>query len=250
MATPMVEVQPPDYFTLAVGIGVGLLSLYALYKNYLSPPEIALDPGEYRKFRLSKKTNVSHNTRKFRFELQSASTTLGLPIGKYISLRFFDSNAKDENGKDEEVRRPYTPVTSDDEKGYFELVIKIYDKGRMTQYLDNLSIGDSIECRGPLGKIHYYAPGMFNFKLGAKSIDLPCKHIGMIAGGTGITPMLQVIRQICKDESDNTQVSLIFGNVSIDDILLRQELEEIDRKYDNFHVYMTLDKVLLFFLIW
>ena len=37
-----VTVQPPDYFTLAVGIGVGLLSLYAFYVNYLSPPDIGM----------------------------------------------------------------------------------------------------------------------------------------------------------------------------------------------------------------
>ena len=152
----MVEIQKPDYFTLAVAVGVGLLSIYAIYKNYFKAPEIGLDLSEYRKFRLIKKVNVSHNTRKFRFELQSSQTILGLPIGKYISLRFFDELILDENGDPEEVKRPYTPVTSDDEKGYFELVIKIYDNGRMSQHLDHLKIGDNIECRGPLGKIHYY----------------------------------------------------------------------------------------------
>ena len=33
-----------------------------------------------------------------------------------------------------------------------------------------------------------------------------CKRVGMIAGGTGITPMLQVIRAVLKDPGDSTQV--------------------------------------------
>ena len=38
------------------------------------------------------------------------------------------------------------------------------------------------------------------------------KQVGLIAGGTGITPMLQIIRAILKDEEDDTQVSLLFAN--------------------------------------
>lgn len=34
----------------------------------------------------------------------------------------------------------------------------------------------------------------------------------MIAGGTGITPMLQLVRQVLKDKSDKTELSLLFAN--------------------------------------
>ncbi len=37
-------------------------------------------------------------------------------------------------------------------------------------------------------------------------------HIGLISGGTGITPMLQIIMAILKDEEDNTKVSLLYAN--------------------------------------
>ena len=40
----------------------------------------------------------------------------------------------------------------------------------------------------------------------------PVKHIGMIAGGAGITPMLQIARNILNDTGDETKVSLIFSN--------------------------------------
>ena len=38
------------------------------------------------------------------------------------------------------------------------------------------------------------------------------KHLGMIAGGTGITPMFQLIKDICSHPGDTTKMSLIFCN--------------------------------------
>lgn len=70
-----------------------------------------------------------------------------------------------------------------------------------------------------------------------------CKKIGMVAGGTGITPMYQVIRAICEDERDTTEVSLIYANRTEEDILLREELDTFARRYPkNFRVYYMLDK--------
>jgi ferredoxin-NADP reductase len=50
----------------------------------------------------------------------------------------------------------------------------------------------------------------------------PLWPAGMIAGGTGITPMYQVAAAILKDPRDRTQLSLIFGNLTEDDILIKQ----------------------------
>lgn len=69
-----------------------------------------------------------------------------------------------------------------------------------------------------------------------------CKKIGMLAGGTGITPMYQLIRAICEDDRDLTEVSLIYANRTEADILLREELEAMARKYPkNFKVHYMLD---------
>ena len=57
----------------------------------------------------------------------------------------------------------------------------------------------------------------------------------MIAGGTGITPMLQVIRAILKNPRDTTKLYLIFANQTEEDILLRQELESLQS--DRFHLW-------------
>merc|ERR1712179_637488 len=52
-------------------------------------------------------------------------------------------------------------------------------------------------------------------------------HIAMLAGGTGLAPMLQVIRAVLGDKNDTTKMTLIFANRSERDILCRAELEEL-----------------------
>ncbi len=62
------------------------------------------------------------------------------------------------------------------------------------------------------------------------------KKIGMIAGGTGITPMLQVIKEILNNPEDKTEIHLIFANNSEEDILLKPTLDELSKKHSNFKV--------------
>jgi len=64
----------------------------------------------------------------------------------------------------------------------------------------------------------------------------------MIAGGTGITPMLQVIREILSNPEDTTEINLIFANQTERDIILRDELDALDYLYPNFNVFYTLDR--------
>lgn len=64
----------------------------------------------------------------------------------------------------------------------------------------------------------------------------------MIAGGTGITPMLQIIRAALKNPLDFTKLSLIYANVNYEDILLKKELDELAEKYPKrFTVYYVLN---------
>lgn len=98
----------------------------------------------------------------------------------------------------------------------------------MSRHCAQLQPGDTLEMKGPFKKLEY-KPNMY-------------KKIGMLAGGTGITPMLQIIREILSNPEDTTEISLIFANVTEGDILLRDELEALQYLYPNFHVYYTLDK--------
>ncbi|MBN3307023.1 NB5R1 reductase, partial [Amia calva] len=189
---------------------------------------------------------ISHDTRRFRFSLGDAEKVLGLPVGKhvYLSARI-DGNL---------VVRPYTPVSSDDDKGFVDLVVKIYFKnvnpkfpegGKMSQYLESLEIGDMVDFRGPGGLLEYKGHGQFAVQLDKKSeaeMKSACS-VGMIAGGTGITPMLQLVRAIMKDPTDKTTCHLLFANQTEKDILLRDELQEIQVRHPGrFQLWFTVDK--------
>ena len=62
--------------------------------------------------------------------------------------------------------------------------------GRMSQYLERMALGDTIDVKGPLGHFIYEGRGYY------RSHGTPgfTTRMSMIAGGTGITPMFQVIK--------------------------------------------------------
>ena len=101
------------------------------------------------------------------------------------------------------LQRSYTPISSDEDLGTFQLLIKVpspiecssvsfdfflavktYEKGNISKYMNELPIGASVEMSGPKGTFKYL-PNTY-------------EKIGMIAGGSGITPMFQVITTIRK----------------------------------------------------
>merc|ERR1712071_244363 len=118
----------------------------------------------------------------------------------------------------------YTPVTGDEIRGSVSFVIKVYkagvhpkfpEGGKMSQHLDSLQIGDTLDMKGPKGHLEYLGKGKFTVKAMRKPLqERSARHFGMIAGGTGITPMLQVIHAIFRegDNNKNTTVSLLYAN--------------------------------------
>jgi cytochrome-b5 reductase len=111
----------------------------------------------------------------------------------------------------------------------------------MSQHLDQLKIGDTILVKGPSGRLEYTGNSMFRLKQGQNFVDRKVKKVAMISGGTGITPMLQIVRAVLKDPKDTTQMWLLFANQTEADILVRAELEEC-AKDPRFKVWYTLDR--------
>ena len=115
----------------------------------------------------------------------------------------------------------------------------------MSQYLENMKIGDKIQIRGPNGLLVYKGRGKLAIKPDKKKppVEQNYRKIGMIAGGTGITPCLQLIRQVFKDSEDKTSLWLLYANQTEDDILLRKELEEVREQQPNrFKLWYTVDR--------
>ena len=135
-------------------------------------------------------------------------------------------------GQPKEVVRSYTPISSDEDLGFFDLLIKSYPTGNISKYISNMTLGQNLKVKGPKGAM-VYTPGLV-------------RHFGMIAGGTGITPMLQIIRAIIRERprnggKDTTQVDLIFANVNHEDILLKDDLDKLAAEDEGFRVYYVLN---------
>ncbi|KAG9323837.1 hypothetical protein KVV02_007847 [Mortierella alpina] len=199
------------------GVGAILAYLFLKKGTVRVPP---LHSKEYRKFTLVEKIVLSPNTAMYKFALPNNDDVLNLPIGQHVTVM---ANI---NGKD--IARSYTPTSGSEDLGYFVLCIKSYPQGLISGMISRLAIGDQINVRGPKGNFSY-TPNM-------------CRAIGMIAGGTGITPMLQLIRSITKNPEDKTLVSLLFANVTEQDILLRAELDQLSKEHPQFKVYHVLSR--------
>ncbi|KAI1619896.1 NADH-cytochrome b5 reductase 2 [Exophiala viscosa] len=164
----------------------------------------------------------NHNTKRFKFELPGKDQVSGLTVASAVITKY--QSPKHEKP----VIRPYTPINEEDERGYVELLVKSYPNGPMSEHLHSMAPGQMLSFKGPIPKYSWAANKH--------------EHITLIAGGTGITPMYQLIRAIFKNPEDKTKVSLIFGNLTEKDILLKEELEKIENEFpQRFRAFYTVD---------
>jgi len=237
-----------DNFPIAIGLSCVVIAalLAKVYLDRNRKKKTLVDPNVKYALQLIDRKILSHDTRRFRFALPSKDHILGLPVGQHIYLSARIGGVP--------VVRPYTPTSSDLDMGYMDLVVKVYfknvhpkfpDGGKMSQHLEGLKIGETIDVRGPSGLLEYNGRNEFAVKPDKKSPPkaIMAKRVSMIAGGTGITPMLQLIAAVFRDAGDDTELALLFANQTEEDILLREELERIQKANpDRFKVWYTVDR--------
>eukprot|EP01061_Rhynchopus_euleeides_P001155 TRINITY_DN10824_c0_g4_i1.p1 TRINITY_DN10824_c0_g4~~TRINITY_DN10824_c0_g4_i1.p1 ORF type:complete len:283 (+),score=110.80 TRINITY_DN10824_c0_g4_i1:52-900(+) len=180
--------------------------------------EPALSPKEFRSFPLLTRGQVSSDTQRLEFGMTLSQVT-GMEVAGLLVVKF-----KGEDGK--AVIRPYTPISPEDRAGSFELLVKKYPGGKMGTYLHEVPIGGSVEMKGPFKKYDI------------KANEIP--HIGMVAGGTGITPMYQIISYLLRQPEDNTKLTLVYANRTPADILLKNELDNLARTNPRFNIYYVV----------
>jgi len=206
-----------------------------------APGESAFLKATAQAIPLIKKIVVSHDTRIFRFGLPTPTTRLGLPTGMHLLIKATINGLP--------VLRSYTPMTDDATLGHVDLLVKVYfagvhprfpEGGKMSQHLESLRIGDTIDVKGPIGNFVYQGLGSFAFKGKPRE----CKRISLIAGGTGLTPCYQVLAAVLKDPGDTTELRLVYANNTPGDILLRSELDRLAKEQpDRFQVWYTVASV-------
>ncbi|OAA68193.1 Riboflavin synthase-like beta-barrel [Niveomyces insectorum RCEF 264] len=185
---------------------------------------------------------VSHNTKLVRFKLPAPDQVSGLHAASALLTRFRPSDeaapakegAAESEGKAaaaaKPVIRPYTPISELDAQGHLDLLVKQYEGGPMSTHIHALRPGDTLDFKGPIVK-YPWTPNKHD-------------HIALVAGGTGITPMYQLIRTIFRDPAaEQTKVTLVFGNIAQEDILLHKELTALENTYpQRFRAFYVLEK--------
>ncbi|RLM60584.1 hypothetical protein C2845_PM14G16610 [Panicum miliaceum] len=118
---------------------------------------------------------------------------------------------------------------------------KFPDGGLMTQYLESLPIGSYIDVKGPLGHVEYTGRGEFLINGEPRRV----RRLAMVAGGSGIAPMYQVIQAVLRDQpEDETEMHLVYANRTEEDILLRGELDRWAAEFhDKLKVWYVVDQV-------
>jgi NAD(P)H-flavin reductase len=220
-----------------------------------SGPPITLEKSRFVTLTLESKKMISQDTRLFRFKLPSKEHELGLPVGQHLLLR-----AKGPDG--EYVTRAYTPVRTG--AGFVDFVIKVYlanvhprfpEGGQLTPILDALKEGDTVDVKGPFGQYIFNTDilqpkSTVNGSVNADSLTTfthtPSGEkklfdtIGFIAGGSGITPVLQVCHALVANAARKLKISILFANRTVEDILCKDLLDEL-AKDPRVTVWYTVD---------
>jgi len=160
------------------------------------------------------------DVKKVTFELPDADFPLGLrPISAVMTKAVV-------NG--EEVMRPYNPISSPDANGTFSLCVKKYEKAKMGGAIHALREGDEFEVKFGWRQFPY-EPNMF-------------KRVNLVAGGTGLTPCLQLIESVVANKSDKTKITLLYGNKTEKDIICKARLDHLAENYPHkFKVHYAVE---------
>ena len=125
------------------------------------------------------------------------------------------------------IKRPYSIASPPLWKGFFDLCWKRVAGGIATNYLWTLKEGDKLQIQAPLGRFTLRQP-------------LP-KTIIFVSTGTGIAPFRSMIH-VLLEKNMGAEVWNIFGNRYDEDILYREEFEDLAKKFPHFHNVFTVSR--------
>jgi ring-1,2-phenylacetyl-CoA epoxidase subunit PaaE len=130
--------------------------------------------------------------------------------GQYLTFkRDFDGT---------ELRRNYSICAGLDD-GKLQVGIKLVDGGAFSTFANTeLCVGDTLHAMPPIGKFHTeIEPNKSKSYLG-------------FAGGSGVTPVLSILRTVLTREPNST-FTLIYANRAVGTIMFREELEGLKNTY-------------------
>lgn len=166
---------------------------------------------EFHNLKVKEVKKETADTVSVAFELENGQReAFAFKHGQYLTLRQILNN--------EDTRRSYSICSGvDDEE--LRVAIKQVDGGLFSNYANNeLKAGDELQVMTPMGN--------FTSELHADNK----KHYVLVAAGSGITPMMSIIKTVLAKEP-NSEISLIYGNRYFKSIIFRDELEDLKDKF-------------------
>jgi ring-1,2-phenylacetyl-CoA epoxidase subunit PaaE len=129
-----------------------------------------------------------------------------------------------------ETRRSYSICTGVDD-GDLRVVVKKQDGGLFSNWInEKIRIGDAIEVMTPQGRF------------GIRPDPNASRNILAIAAGSGITPVMAILRSVLTREP-RSRVLLLYGNRTAQNIIFKRELEALkDRYLDRLSVFHVLSR--------
>jgi ferredoxin-NADP reductase len=168
---------------------------------------------------LVKITHQTPDTKTLRFAVRSEQKLDALP-GQFLTFTFLFDGRRE--------TRCYSICSSAARSGYVEITPKRVSNGCVSVFLnDRASIGLTVEARGPFGE--------FCLK------PAEDRNIVLIAGGSGITPLIGMLRYI-DDLCLDTHATLLYCVRTAKDIIFRPELEELRERLRNFRYHIALSQ--------
>ncbi|RNE96712.1 NADH-dependent fumarate reductase-like protein, partial [Trypanosoma conorhini] len=154
-------------------------------------------------------------SRVLRFNLPGALQRSGLRLGEFIAIRGEWDGQK--------LIGYYSPITLPDDLGVIGILARS-DKGTLREWISALQPGDAVEMKGCGGLVIERRFSEQHLYFGGHRLKKLC----LIAGGTGVAPMLQIIRAALKKPFIDTieSVRLIYAAEDVSELTYRELLEK------------------------
>lgn len=169
------------------------------------------------KWQKAKLTNSEKLTEKIKSLIFSVSNWKEYKAGQYYDIRLDEKSA----------HRSFSIVSSPKEKGGLEFAIELLKGGEVSPQLFNLKLDDEVEISGPKGNFY---------------CDFKKPHnLLLIAGGSGVTPFISVLRDLNNTKLSKKIILLVSVGLS-EDIPYLKELEDYSKNFNNFKFIKIITK--------
>lgn len=178
---------------------------------------IMSSPKEYN-LKLLEVVRETPDVKVFRFEYPNDKDFSFYP-GQFMMVSFI-------NDSEIKYARAYSIASSPDNKKYLEIAL---DKvAKFTEKMFRLKGNEILKFKGPYGKFYF---------------DETVKNsLLLVAGGTGITPLMGIIRY-CNDKKLNNKIKFLYSVKTPESIVYRKELESLKSKNKNFDYAVTITRL-------